>query len=99
MKKGGRLLAGLDCGLNFAFDEDGALTHKLPFDPLADEELARECLAKNEGYQFSHTVEEQVGGQLEAGFDLRAIFGDRNGYGKMDEYGIETNMATMAVKR
>lgn len=99
LKKGGILMCGLDNGLNMAFNDDGILEHRLPFDPLADEKLAKEMLDINMGYQFSHTIEEQVGGQLEAGLVLTNIFGDTNGYGKLDEYKIETFIVTRAVKQ
>lgn len=35
--------------------------------------------------QFSHTLEEQIGGQLEAGFVLIDLFEDYNGDGKLPE--------------
>lgn len=42
LKPGGRLLAGLDNGLNFAFDEDETrIINTLPFNPLEDEEQMR----------------------------------------------------------
>ena len=33
------------------------------------------------GIQFSHTIEEQIGGQLKAGFTLADVYGDTNGEG------------------
>lgn len=104
LKPGGRLLAGFDNGMNFLFDdienEPLILRHKLPFDPLAmsDEEFAR--MRDNfEGIQFSHSLEEQIGGQLEAGFTLRALYEDRDreGCGILREYTTQY-MATLAVK-
>ena len=64
---GGILLAGLDNGLNFAFDEEHgcALRYTLPFDPLANEDQRRDLEEADDGMQFSHTIEEQIGGQLE----------------------------------
>ena len=50
------------------------------------------------GMQFSHSIEEQVGGQLEAGFMLTHLYGDTNGEGRLHEMGIETYVATRAVK-
>lgn len=35
--------------------------------------------------QFSHTLEEQIGGQSEAGFVLTDLFEDYNGDGKLPE--------------
>ena len=59
-----------------------------------------ELSLKNDwGIQFSHTIEEQIGGQLAAGFSLEGIYGDTNGEGKLHEYNVPTFWATKAVKR
>ena len=100
LKPGGVLLAGLDNGINFIFDlEETTLTHKLPFNPLKDEKLMEESMKNNDGVQFSHTIDEQIGGQLRAGFTLTDIFEDTNGYGKLEEYKVPTFWATRAVKK
>ncbi|MBO5252538.1 MAG: class I SAM-dependent methyltransferase [Clostridia bacterium] len=100
LKPGGVLLAGLDNGINFIFDlDETTLTHKLPFNPLKDEKLMAESMKNNDGVQFSHTIEEQIGGQLHAGFMLTDIFEDTNGYGKLEEYKVPTFWATRAVKK
>lgn len=99
LKKGGALLAGLDNGISYAFDDDeNLLVRKLPFNPLKDAELYRECVEKDWGVQFSHTVEEQIGGQLEAGFRLTDIFGDTAGSGGLHDHGVEGFFVTRAVK-
>ena len=68
----GILLSGLDNGINYALDDDEkTICRKLPFNPLRDDRLLNEALSKDWGIQFSHTIEEQVGGQLLAGFQLR----------------------------
>lgn len=96
---GGVLMAGLDNGINYLFDDaEQTLTHRLPFDPLADEQLYRECMAHDDGIQFSHTFEEQIGGQLEAGFRLTAVYEDTNGSGPLHEHGVPTFWATRAVR-
>ena len=96
---GGVLLAGLDNGLNFAFDEaQRALRYTLPFDPLANEAQRRALEADDDGMQFSHTIEEQIGGQLAAGFRLTHVYGDTNGAGPLHEHNVPTFWATRAVK-
>lgn len=40
------------------------LAHKLPFNPMNDRELRKKLFFENEAYVFSHTLEEQIGGQL-----------------------------------
>ena len=50
------------------------------------------------GVQFSHTAEEQLSGQLEAGFILTGLYEDTNGEGRLHELNIPTFYATRAVK-
>ena len=50
------------------------------------------------GVQFSHTLEEQIGGQLEAGFILTHLYEDTNGQGNLYEHNIPCFLATRAVK-
>ena len=100
LRPGGVLLAGLDNGLNFAFDnEETALENVLPFDPLHNEWQRRQLEAAGDGFQFSHTIEEQIGGQLRAGFCLTDIYGDTNGSGNLHDHNIPTYWATRAVKK
>lgn len=99
LRPGGILLAGMDNGINYLFDnEETTLTHSLPFDPLNDEALFAECLKNDDGIQFSHTFEEQVGGQLKAGLVLTHLYEDVNGWGRLHEFHVPTMLATRAVK-
>ena len=99
LKPGGVLLAGLDNGVSFAFEDDtGKLKYRLPFDPLSDERLYRDCIENDWGIQFSHSVEEQVGGQLKAGLRLTDIFQDTDGAGPLHAFNVPTFFATRAVK-
>ncbi|HML49046.1 MAG TPA: methyltransferase domain-containing protein [Clostridia bacterium] len=100
LRPGGILLAGLDNGMNFLMDEsEERLVYKLPFNPLKDEALRAECLQRGDGMQFSHTLDEQMGGQLRAGFVLTDLYEDLNGYGRLHEMNIPCFVATRAVKR
>lgn len=99
LRPGGILLAGLDMGINFVFDEDETkFRYKLPYNPLKDKALYEESVKNGWGIQFSHTVEEQIGGQLRAGFQLRDIYQDTNGSGTLHDYNIPSFYATKAVK-
>lgn len=100
LKPGGVLLAGLDNGVNFWFDEDErVLTYTMPFNPLVNPEH-RALLEKQDcGMQFSHTIEEQIGGQLRAGFQLTDIYGDTNGEGNLHKHNITSFWATRAVRK
>jgi len=80
LRPGGALLAGFDNGINFLFEDGGLeIVNKLPYNPLKmSEEQQKLELEKNGGtFQFSHTMEEQVGGQLKAGFRLTHLYEDR----------------------
>ena len=99
LKPGGILLCGLDNGINYIFDDDGTkLMNSLPFDPLSDPEKMKELDETDSGVQFSHTAEEQIGGQLKAGFRLTDLYEDTNGEGRLHEYNIPTFYATRAEK-
>ena len=99
MKKGGVLLAGVDNGINYIFDEtETRLVHGLPYNPLKDPVLYQEAMQCGDGIQFSHTIEEQVGGLLQAGFRLTHLYEDTNGEGNLHEYGIPTFLALRATK-
>jgi len=100
LKNGGVLLAGLDNGFNYLFDDDEKeIVHRLPFDPLENKELYEHSLKNDWGIQFSHTIEEQIGGQLKAGFILTDIYQDTNGEGNLYTYNVPTFYATRAVKK
>ena len=99
LRPGGRLLAGLDNGLNFAFDEDETkVCNTLPFNPLEDEDQMRQLQKDDSGVQFSHTAEEQLAGQLHAGLQLIDLYEDTNGYGNLHAHNIPSYWATLARK-
>lgn len=97
---GGVLLSGLDNGLNFIFNDEDRLDeiNFFPFDPVANPDQRAMLEADDDGMQFSHTAEEQIGGQLEAGFRLTHLYEDTNGYGAFHEHHIPAFLATRAVK-
>ncbi len=84
LRPGGLLLAGFVNPALYLFDERAAergeliVRHPLPYSDLASlprEELERK-VAAGEPLSFSHTLEEQIGGQLEAGLRLTALYED-----------------------
>ncbi len=99
LKHGGVLLAGVDIGVNYIFDDsETTLTHPLPFNPLKDPVLYKECIDSDSGIQFSHTIEEQLGGLLKAGLTITDLYEDTNGSGKLHEFNIPTFLAVRAMK-
>jgi SAM-dependent methyltransferase len=103
LRRGGVLLAGMDNGFNFIVDDFSVrplvIVNKLPFNPLKmDAERRQKIIDSNEGLQFSHTFDEQIGGQLKAGFIITAAYEDfSNDPGAIDD-GIPNYWATKAVK-
>ena len=100
LKPGGVLLAGLDNGVNFLFagEDETRVVNALPFDPLADPAQMAQLRAADCGVQFSHSLEEQLGGQLRAGFRLTDLYEDTNGEGRLHALHIPCYLATRAVK-
>ena len=94
--------SGLDNGIDYLFEEDDPLkvVNPLPFNPLKmPKERLDAMIANGDGVQFSHTLDEQIGGQLKAGFTLKALYEDRDSEGgnKIGKY-YPQYIATLAVK-
>lgn len=99
LKKGGSLLCGLGNEINFLVAEDEReIVNAMPFDPFLNEEHRRQLEQYDCGMQFSHTLEEQIGGQLAAGFRLVDLYEDTNGQGRLHEMNIKTYLATYSIK-
>ena len=99
LKKDGIFLGGYDLGINYLFDEnETTLKYALPFNPLKDPALYDLSMKNDWGIQFSHTLEEQIGGQLKAGFILTALYEDTNGAGKLHELNVPSFIATRCIK-
>ena len=100
LKRGGILIAGMDSGMNFLFadDDEEHIVNSLPFDPVANPEQMAQLEKDDCGVQFSHGLEEQIGGQLKAGFILTDIYEDTNGEGFLHEKNIPSFIATRAIK-
>ena len=100
LRPGGVLLAGMDNGINYLFDseEEREVVNSLPFNPLKNPDQMRQLEESDSGVQFSHTLEEQIGGQLRAGFRLTDLFEDTNGEGRLHELHIPSFFATRAVR-
>ena len=99
LKKGGSLLSGVDYYINYIVDlEEKEIVNALPFDPLTNEVYRKMLEEEDDGMQFSHTLEEQLGGQLEAGFTLIELFEDTNGSGRLHDMNIPAYMALRAKK-
>ncbi|MBQ7173002.1 MAG: class I SAM-dependent methyltransferase [Clostridia bacterium] len=99
LKRGGLFICGVDHYLNHIVGEDEThIVNKLPFNPLKNPEQMKELMNGDFGVQFSHSLEELIGGQLEAGFRLTDLYEDTNGEGYLHELCIPTFLAMRSVK-
>lgn len=99
LKKDGILMCGLDTGINFITNDEKTIENSLPFNPLKNKKYLKMLLEEDNAIQFSHTLEEQIGGQLEAGFVLTNIYEDTNGEGRLKKLNIPSFIATRAIKK
>ena len=106
LRRGGILLAGFLNPAVFVFDEELADTtgellvrYELPFDAatsLSEEEL-RGKIERGEPLEFSHTLEDQLGGQTDAGFLSSGFYEDRHLDDPIAAH-MPTLIATRAIK-
>ena len=105
LRRGGVLLAGFINPVCFIFDcelaDSGKLRvrHPLPYadaTSLSEEERER-LIDRGEPLEFSHTLEDQIGGQVEAGFLISGLYEDRHRDDALAAY-MPTCIATRAIK-
>ncbi len=85
LRRGGALLTGFNNPIVYIFDaaaeeNEGVLRvrHRLPYsdtESLNEEEKAAR-IAKNDPFEFSHTLDAQIGGQIAAGFMIAGFYED-----------------------
>jgi SAM-dependent methyltransferase len=104
LRRGGELLAGFANPALFMFDEQEELRgelivrHRIPYsdlEPPKDKLQAR--LATGEPLEFGHTLDDQIGGQLDAGFVLVGFYEDRHPPSPLAEH-LPCFIATRARK-
>lgn len=84
LKKGGIMIATMDNGINCLFKNQSKepliVENKLPLNSLEkiNDLEGYNGYDKNQIYRFSHTLEDNIGGQLKAGFTLIDIYEDRD---------------------
>ena len=103
LKKNGLLLAGFANPVEYIFDaakiERGILEVKnqIPYadiDHMDDPEIR--AIAEADGYIWSHTLEDQIQGQIEAGLAIIGFYEDQGGT-VLDQY-MNSSIATKAIK-
>ncbi len=103
LRQGGTLLAGYMNPVVYIFDlekaDKGAIevVHSLPYADSEHLEIAARMMEKNEPLEHSHSLTDQIGGQLDAGFHITGFYEDRHkdlAIGNL----MPTYIATRAVK-
>jgi SAM-dependent methyltransferase len=88
LRSGGALLAGFMNPAMYIFDLELAertgelqVKHPLPYADIISltEEQKQRYIADGSPFEFSHTLDDQIGGQLEAGFMLISLYEDSYG--------------------
>ncbi|BBM85512.1 class I SAM-dependent methyltransferase [Candidatus Uabimicrobium amorphum] len=108
LKNGGRLLSGFMNPSFFLFDHSHAdktgelkVRFRLPFSDIDDlsEQEVQSLVDKNVPLEFGHTLEQQIGGQLQAGFLLKDFYEDDwdDESTPLNKY-TTTTIATLAIK-
>lgn len=108
LKPGGTLLSGFTNAVRYIFDderkENGNLEVKYPL-PYSDldytsEPHVRKIIADGDAMEFGHTLTDQIGGQLAAGFLLKGFYEDRYSEGDGDPLSkfMDTFIATRVLK-
>ena len=100
LKPGGILLAGLDNGLGYAFNEEGtALVQKLPYNPLKDEELYRQangCGGRHSVFPWHWRSKSAASYGQASGW--KTCMRTPEGKGNLHQFGVATFWATRSVK-
>ena len=103
LKKNGLLLAGFGNPIEYIFNpgklENGifAVENRIPYadiDHMDDPETRK--IVECSGYLWSHTLEDQIQGQIDAGFAIIGFYEDIGGTA-LDKY-INSSIATKAIK-
>lgn len=109
LRRGGALLAGFVNPLWYCFDHEarkrGALLlrHSVPYSDLTsiDEDERQAFIEAEEALEFGHSLQDQIGGQLDAGFLIAGMYEDVEhalASGRTISNYVPTLMATRAIK-
>jgi ubiquinone/menaquinone biosynthesis C-methylase UbiE len=106
LRSGGALLAGFLNPVVYVFDLELAddtgevrVRYSLPYADATSKSVEdlQQQMERGEPLEFSHTLEEQIGGQVEAGFLISGLYEDRHRDDPIAAY-MPTYVATRAIK-
>lgn len=102
LKHNGILMTGLMNPVSLQLDEENLkLIYKQPFSDLHSlpKEKLEALKTNNEALIFGHSLTDQIGGQLDAGFTITAMFEDSWGEENIIDKFLPSFIATRAVKQ
>nr|WP_235934682.1 class I SAM-dependent methyltransferase [Streptococcus catagoni] len=106
LKKGGLLMIGYMNPWVYMYDSDEVwdqsekeltLKYSLPFNFRLLEEAGELRIDPQYGYEFSHTLEEQIQGQLKNGFAMIDFYESRDEKNRLSQYGSDY-IANLSIK-
>lgn len=103
LRHGGTLLAGFVNPVFYIFDyekaEQGVLDarFKLPYADSDHPEIARKLIEAGDALEHSHSLSDQLGGQMDAGFHMVGLYEDYHGTSVVSDF-TPTYIATRALK-
>ncbi|KOP68599.1 SAM-dependent methyltransferase [Bacillus sp. FJAT-18019] len=103
LKPGGVMISGFMNPFFYLFDweleEQGTLQvkHTLPYSEL-DYASAEEIVKSGVALEFGHTLEQQIGGQIQSGFMIAGLYEDSFGGKKLLDRYANSFIATRAIK-
>ncbi len=106
LRPGGSMLCGFMNPVQFIFDQELAerervlvVRYSLPYSDLTSppEELRKAYLATGDPIEFGHTLEDQIGGQIDAGLAITGFYEDTDPESALSEF-TPTFIATRGTK-
>ena len=103
LRHGGIMLAGFMNPVMYIFDLEKAdngileVKYKLPYADSDHPEIAAKLMAEGDALEHSHSLTEQLGGQMDAGFHIIGLYEDYNKHIAVSDF-TPTYIATRAIK-
>lgn len=106
LKKGGLLMVGYMNPWIYVFDADDVWEHpdralvlmySLPFNSRKLEEAGQIAIDPEYGYEFSHSLEEQIAGQLRAGFVMIDFYESKDSRNRLTQFASDY-IANLSIK-
>jgi SAM-dependent methyltransferase len=106
LRKGGYLLSGFNNPITYCFDSALSaqgimqLKYSVPYSDLTtlSDEERQKYIDRNDPLEFGHTIEDQIGGQTEAGFMITGFYEDIWGTENIEDKYFPHFMITRSVK-